>query len=41
MAAIARMVHNLIEATFAKEGEKGGALHAQLAAFRETLIPDL
>ncbi|MBE0436589.1 MAG: N-6 DNA methylase, partial [Methylomicrobium sp.] len=41
MAAIARMVHNLIEATFEKEGKTGGAFHGQLAAFRETLIPDL
>lgn len=41
MAAIARMVHNLIEATFRQEGETGGAFRGQLAAFRETLIPDL
>jgi len=40
MAALARLTRNLIEETFRREGE-AGALHAQLKAFRETLIPDL
>ena len=41
MASIARLVRNLIEATFRQESEACGAFHSQLAAFRETLIPDL
>ena len=40
MAALARMVRNLIEETFKQESEEG-MLHAQLKAFQETLIPDL
>ncbi len=40
MAALARMTRDLIEETFKREGEEG-ALHAQLKAFRETLIPFL
>jgi len=40
MAALARMTRNLIEETFERESEEG-ALHAQLKAFRETLIPFL
>ena len=40
MAALARMIRNLIEETFGREAEEG-MLHAQLKAFRETLIPFL
>jgi len=40
MAALARMTRNLIEETFRRETEEG-TLHAQLKAFRETLIPFL
>jgi hypothetical protein len=40
MAALARMIRNLIEETFRQESEEG-TLHAQLKAFRETLIPFL
>jgi len=40
MAALARMTRNLIEETFRQESEEG-TLHAQLKAFRETLIPFL
>ena len=40
MAALARMTRDLIEETFKRESEEG-ALHAQLKAFRETLIPFL
>ena len=40
MAALARMLRKLIEEIFEREVEKG-TLHAQLEAFRETLIPDL
>ncbi len=40
MAVLARMTRDLIEETFKRESEEG-ALHAQLKAFRETLIPFL
>jgi len=40
MAALARMTRGLIEETFRWETEQG-MLHAQLKAFRETLIPFL
>ncbi len=40
MAALARMIRDLIQETFRRESEEG-ALHAQLKAFRETLIPFL
>lgn len=40
MAALARMIRDLIEETFRREAEQG-MLHAQLKAFRETLIPFL
>ncbi len=40
MAALARMIRGLIEETFARESERG-SLHAQMQAFRETLIPNL
>ncbi len=40
MAALARMIQDLIEETFEKEPE-GGTLHIQLKAFQEELIPDL
>jgi predicted helicase len=40
MAALARMICNLIEETFKCESEEG-ALHTQLKAFREALIPEL
>ncbi len=40
MAALARMTRDLIQETFKRESEEG-ALHAQLKAFRETLIPFL
>ena len=40
MAALARMTRDLIQETFRRESEEG-ALHAQLKAFRETLIPFL
>jgi hypothetical protein len=40
MAALALMTRNLIEETFRRESEEG-MLHAQLKAFRETLIPFL
>ncbi len=40
MASLARMIRELIEETFRREG-KEGRLHGQLMAFRETLIPDL
>jgi len=39
-AHIAHMIRNLIVAAFEKEPESG-SLHAQLAAFRDNLIPDL
>ena len=40
MARLARMTRDLIVEAFGREQE-GGTLHGQLAAFRETLIPDL
>ncbi len=40
MAALAGMTRDLIEETFKRESEEG-MLHAQLKAFRETLIPFL
>lgn len=40
IARLGRMMRNLIVQAFQKEPE-GGALHSQLTAFRETLIPDL
>ena len=40
MAALARLTRDLIEETFRRETEQG-MLHAQLKAFRETLIPFL
>ncbi len=40
MAALARMIRDLIEETFRREAGQG-MLHAQLKAFRETLIPFL
>ena len=40
MAGLARMIRDLIRETFARETERG-RLHAQLNAFRDTLIPDL
>ncbi|MFQ5812653.1 MAG: type ISP restriction/modification enzyme [Anaerolineae bacterium] len=40
MAALARMTRDLIQKTFKRESEEG-MLHAQLKAFRETLIPFL
>ena len=40
MAALARMTRDLIKETFQQEAEQG-TLHAQLRAFRETLIPGL
>jgi len=40
MAALARMTRDLIQETFRRESEEG-ALHAQLKAFREMLIPFL
>jgi len=40
MAALACMIRDLIQETFRRESEEG-ALHAQLKAFRETLIPFL
>ncbi len=40
MAAQARLIRGLIEQAF-KQEEETGALHGQLDAFRETLIPDL
>jgi hypothetical protein len=40
MAALTRMTRDLIAETFRRESIEG-ALHAQLQAFRETLIPDL
>ncbi|MBM4466873.1 MAG: DNA methyltransferase, partial [Chloroflexi bacterium] len=40
MAALARMTRDLIQETFKQESEEG-MLHAQLKAFRETLIPFL
>jgi predicted helicase len=40
MATLTRMIRELIEETFNREAERG-SLHAQLEAFRETLIPDL
>lgn len=40
MAALARMTRDLIQETFRRESEEG-ALHAQLKAFREALIPFL
>ena len=40
MAALARMTRKLMEETFSRETEEG-ALHAQLKAFRDTLVPDL
>jgi len=40
MASLARMIRDLIEEAYKLEGTEG-RLHSQLAAFRETLIPDL
>ena len=40
MASLARMIRDLIEQAYQRE-EKEGRFHSQLAAFRETLIPDL
>jgi predicted helicase len=40
MAALARMIRELIEETFRQESEHG-SLHAQLQGFREALIPNL
>ena len=40
MARLAHMIRDLIINAFEKEPE-GGGLHAQLAAFRDNLIPDL
>jgi predicted helicase len=40
MASLARMIRDLIEEAYKREN-KEGRLHGQLAAFRETLIPDL
>jgi len=40
MAGLARLVRGLIEEAYKREG-KEGRLHGQLAAFRETLMPDL
>jgi len=40
MAGLARLVRGLIEEAYKREGNEG-RLHGQLAAFRETLIPDL
>ena len=40
MASLARMVRDLIEEAYQRE-DKEGRFHSQLAAFRETLIPDL
>ncbi|WP_332445397.1 type ISP restriction/modification enzyme [Dehalococcoides mccartyi] len=40
MARLAHLIRNLIINTFTLEAEKG-SLHAQLAAFRDNLIPDL
>ena len=40
MASLARMIRDLIEVAYERE-DKEGRFHSQLAAFRETLIPDL
>jgi predicted helicase len=40
MASLARMIRDLIEEAYKLEGTEG-RLHSQLAAFRETLIPEL
>lgn len=40
MAVLARMLRSLIEQTFDQETEEG-SLHAQIKAFRDTLIPGL
>jgi predicted helicase len=40
MASLARMIRDLIEEAYKRE-DKEGRFHSQLAAFRETLIPDL
>lgn len=40
MARLAHLIRNLIINTFSLEADKG-SLHTQLAAFRESLIPDL
>ena len=40
MAGLARMIRDLIQKAYERE-DKEGRLHGQLAAFRETLIPDL
>ena len=40
MAALSRMIRDLIRETFERESEKG-TLHAQLEAFRKTMIPNL
>ncbi|HEM60662.1 MAG TPA: hypothetical protein ENO24_00055, partial [Chloroflexi bacterium] len=40
MAGLARMTRDLIQKAYKREG-KEGRFHSQLAAFRETLIPDL
>jgi len=40
MASLARMIRDLIEEAYQRE-DQDGPFHSQLAAFRETLIPDL
>ncbi len=40
MSRLARMIRDATELAFGQEAE-GGTLHGQLAAFRETLLPDL
>jgi predicted helicase len=40
MASLARMVRDLIQQAYQRE-DKEGRFHSQLAAFRDTLIPDL
>jgi predicted helicase len=40
MASLARMIRDLIEEAYQREDEEG-RFHSQLAAFRDTLIPDL
>jgi predicted helicase len=40
MASLARMIRDLIQQAYQREGQEG-RFHSQLAAFRETLIPDL
>lgn len=41
MAALARLLHDLIEKAFEDEDTKTGSLHAQLDAFRKVLIHDM